>query len=315
MDNVIEVEGLQKHFRTAMRRRRVEAVRSVSFRVGRGEIFGFLGPNGAGKTTTIKTMVGLIRPTAGRVRVLGGDPGALSVMSRLGFLPEQPYFYDYLKPQELLDTFGRVFGMPAALRKRRIDELLARVGLDHARGRTLRKFSKGMVQRVGIAQALLNDPELVILDEPLSGLDPIGRKEVIDLIAELKAQGKTVFFSSHILADIERLCDRVVIIDRGVVRAEGTLGELLGAGRADKEILVEGDVAADALGGMPGVRRVDRIGPDTHRAVVAGDRSDEVLRQVLARGARVAGVTEQRMSLEALFLDRAFEGPQAREAE
>lgn len=315
MDNVIEVEGLQKHFRTAMRRRRVEAVRSVSFRVGRGEIFGFLGPNGAGKTTTIKTMVGLIRPTSGRVRVLGGEPGALAVMARVGFLPEQPYFYDYLKPQELLDTFGRVFGMPAALRKRRIDELLARVGLDHARGRTLRKFSKGMVQRVGIAQALLNDPELVILDEPLSGLDPIGRKEVIDLIADLKAQGKTVFFSSHILADIERLCDRVVIIDRGVVRAEGTLGELLGAGRADKEILVEGDVAADALGDLPGVRRVDRIGPDTHRAVVAGDRSDEVLRQVLARGARVAGVTEQRMSLEALFLDRAFEGPQAREAE
>lgn len=315
MENVIEVEGLRKHFRTAMRQRRVEAVRSVSFQVARGEIFGFLGPNGAGKTTTIKTMVGLIRPTAGRIRILGGEPGQLSVMARIGFLPEQPYFYDYLKPQELLDTFGRVFGLPAALRRKRIDALLAQVGLDHARGRTLRKFSKGMLQRVGIAQALLNDPDLVILDEPLSGLDPIGRKEVIDLIASLKARGKTVFFSSHILADIERLCDRVVIIDRGVVRAEGTLGDLLGAGRSDKEILVEGAGTGDELAALPGVRRVDQIGAGVHRVVAAGDRSDELLRYVLDRGARVTGVTEQRMSLEALFLDRAFEGPQAREAE
>ncbi len=309
MDNVIEVDGLRKHFRTGMRRKRIEAVRSVSFQVGRGEIFGFLGPNGAGKTTTIKTMVGLIRPSAGRIRILGGEPGALPIMDRVGFLPEQPYFYDYLRPQELLDTFGRVFGIPEPERRRRIDQLLSLVGLDDARGKTLRKFSKGMLQRMGIAQALVNDPDLVILDEPLSGLDPIGRKEVIDLIASLKANGKTVFFSSHILADIERLCDRVLIIDRGVVRAEGTLNELLGAGRSEKDVLVEGDLGTGELDTLPGVQRVDRIGATTYRVVVVGDTADALLRQVLDRGAHVLSVTERRMSLEALFLDRAFDGP------
>lgn len=309
MDNVIEVEGLKKHFRTAMRRKRVEAVRSVSFQVGRGEICGFLGPNGAGKTTAIKAIVGLIRPTAGRIRLLGGDPGALAVMARVGFLPEQPYFYDYLKPQELLDTFGRVFGLSAAERRRRIDRLLNQVGLDEARTKTLRKFSKGMLQRVGIAQALLNDPDLVILDEPLSGLDPIGRREVIDLIASLKSQGKTVFFSSHILADIERLCDRVVIIDRGVIRAEGTLNELLDTGRSEKEFLVQGNLEGAELATISGVLRVDHIGAAAHRVVVAGEASDAVLRQLLDRGVGILSVTERRMSLEALFLDRAFDGP------
>jgi ABC-2 type transport system ATP-binding protein len=315
LDNVIEVEGLKKHFRTAMRRKRVEAVRSVSFQVARGEIFGFLGPNGAGKTTTIKTIVGLIRPTAGRVRLLGGEPGALPVMARVGFLPEQPYFYDYLKPQELLDTFGRVFGLSAADRRRRIDRLLTQVGLDEARTKTLRKFSKGMLQRVGIAQALINDPDLVILDEPLSGLDPIGRREVIDLIASLKTQGKTVFFSSHILADIERLCDRVVIIDRGVVRAQGTLTELLDTGGSEKEILVEGELAGSELASISGVHRVDHVGAAVHRVVVAGEAADAALRQLLDRGVGVLSVTERRMSLEALFLDQAFDGPQGGESQ
>lgn len=309
MDNVIEVAGLRKEFRTAMRRKRVEAVRSVSFQVGRGEIFGFLGPNGAGKTTTIKTIVGLIRPTAGRVRLLGGEPGELPIMARIGFLPEQPYFYDYLKPQELLDTFGRVFGLPAGERRRRIDRLLGQVGLDEARTKTLRKFSKGMLQRIGIAQALINDPDLVILDEPLSGLDPIGRREVIDLIASLKNQGKTVFFSSHILADIERLCDRVVIIDRGLVRAEGTLGELLDTGGSEKEILVEAEMDGNGFARIAGVHRVDHVGAAVHRVVAAGEAGDAVLRQLLDRGVRIVSVTERRMSLEALFLDRAFDGP------
>jgi ABC-2 type transport system ATP-binding protein len=307
VDDVIVVEGLKKTFRTPFRRRKVEAVKGVTFRVRRGEIFGFLGPNGAGKTTTLKTLVGLIRPTAGRVEVLGGAPGDIRVMARLGFLPEQPYFYDYLKPGELLDIFGRIFGLPAAERARRIDRLLDLVGLSDARGRTLRKFSKGMLQRVGIAQALLNDPELVLLDEPMSGLDPVGRKEVLDLIASLKDQGKTVFFSSHILSDIERLCDRVVILHKGEVRHQGTLDELLAQGDR-REILVAGPLDA-AWAAREGVQRVERVGPTVTRVMVDAAASDATLRALLDARLEVLQVTDRRISLEELFVQTAGSGP------
>lgn len=311
MEDVIIVDGLKKNFRTPFRRKLVEAVRSATFAVHPGEIFGFLGPNGAGKTTTIKVLTGLIRPTAGTARILGGNPGDIKVMARLGYLPEQPYFYDYLKPEELLDIFGQIFGLSRSVRRKRIDSLLSRVGLDHARGRTLRKFSKGMIQRVGIAQALLNEPDLVILDEPLSGLDPMGRKEVIDIIASLKAQGRTVFFSSHILSDIERLCDRVVILDRGEIRAAGPLDELLAGGATEKEILVRGEADPDALADLPGVGRVDHVGNHVWRLVCGDARMDATLRAVLDCGFQVLAVTDHRMSLEELFLDRArgVEGP------
>lgn len=307
MDDVIVVEGLKKTFRTPFRRRRVEAVKGVSFQVRRGEIFGFLGPNGAGKTTTLKMLVGLIRPTAGRARVLGGEPGAIDVMARVGFLPEQPYFYDYLKPGELLDVFGQVFGLPRAERRRRIDALLDQVGLGDAKNRILRKFSKGMLQRVGIAQALLNDPEVVLLDEPMSGLDPIGRKEVIDLIAALKDQGKTVFFSSHILADIERLCDRVVILHKGEVRHAGTLQELLAQGDR-KEILVSGVLPGDWTG-RPGVFGVDRMGPSVTRIRIEAGASDTVLRTLLEERLEILQVADRRISLEELFVQTAGTGP------
>lgn len=307
MEEVIQVEGLQKTFRTPFVQRKVVAVREATFSVRRGEVFGFLGPNGAGKTTTLKVLVGLIRPSAGRVRVLGGDPATLSVMARVGYLPEQPYFYDYLTPRELLDVFGRIFGLSTGERRRRIDALLDRVGLQHARDRRLRKFSKGMLQRVGIAQALLNDPELVLLDEPMSGLDPVGRKEVADLIVSLKDQGKTIFFSSHILADIERLCDRVLILHRGEVRHFGDLDALLSRGDR-REVVVSGPWPRE-MEAFPGAGEPQRIGPDVHRLLVDREQTGEVLKRLLGAGLEVLQVSDRKVSLEDLFMATAGEGP------
>lgn len=306
LDEIIRVENLSKTFRTPFRRKRVDAVSNVSFVVRRGEIFGFLGPNGAGKTTTIKMLTGLIQPTAGTVSMLGGGPADLSVRARIGFLPEQPYFYDYLTPVELLDVFGRIFGIPARIRKERIESLLTQVGLFEARNRTLRKFSKGMLQRTGIAQALLNDPELVILDEPLSGLDPVGRKEVNDLIATLRQQGKTIFFSSHILADIERLCDRVVILDRGVTKAAGTLSELLTSDSGEREILAGGITDVSGLNGLDGVVRCETYGTDAVRIVCESAASDRLVGTLLRAGGTILGVNDRRISLEQLFVSRTI---------
>lgn len=304
MTPAIAVEGLSKTFRPPFRLKKVRAVRSVSFTVNPGEVFGFLGPNGAGKTTTIKVLTGLIRPTAGRATVLGGPPTSIEVKARVGFLPEQPYFYDYLKPTELLDIFGRLFGMDRGARRRRIHELLDLVGLAHAKDRTLRKFSKGMLQRVGLAQALLNDPELLILDEPMSGLDPIGRKEVADLVASLKASGKTIFFSSHILADIERLCDRVVILDRGELKAQGRLDDLLAGGRWEKEAVVRARPGGDPppIETWPGVIRVEEMDPGTFRVVTTGEGFGPVLQRLVEAGFEVVGAGDRRLSLEALIM-------------
>jgi ABC-2 type transport system ATP-binding protein len=216
--DVITVTDLAKTYRTPFRRRRVDALKGVSFTVARGEVFGFLGPNGAGKTTTIRCLMGLCAITGGKAEILGAPVPSRAARQRMGFLPEQPYFYDYLTVSELLDLGGRLAGMAAADRRARADKLIVRVGLDHARGLALKKFSKGMLQRAGLALALINDPELVVLDEPMSGLDPIGRKEVRDLILEERDAGKTVFFSSHILSDVESLCDRVAICVGGKIR-------------------------------------------------------------------------------------------------
>jgi ABC-2 type transport system ATP-binding protein len=298
----IEVRDLHKVFPVGFRRRKVYAVRGITFQVQPGDIFGFLGPNGAGKTTSIKVLTGLIRPSQGDVRLFGRDVEDLSVRQRLGYLPEQPYFYDYLTPVELLDHVGRLFGVPAALRARRIDELLASVGLRDARTRTLRKFSKGMLQRVGIAQALINDPELVILDEPLTGLDPIGRKEIMDLVLSLKERGKTVFFSSHILSDIERVCDRVAILRAGQLVAHGTLDELL----TRDGLLVEIEFHLPA-GTEPSVpfEALERLGPRL-RGQVDEARVEPVLAALIQQGARIQSVVRRRQSLEDLFLREAI---------
>lgn len=225
--STIQTHRLTKIFRDFWGRQRVRAVHGLDLEVQAGEIFGLLGPNGSGKSTTIKMLLGLLRPTAGQARVLGGAPDEVRLKHRLGYLPEESYLYPYLNAEETLDFYGRVFSLPRALRQRRADRWLRRLGLHDARRRRVGEFSKGMQRRLGLAQSLVNDPELLILDEPTSGLDPIGTREVKDLLLELKGAGKTVLLSSHLLADVESVCDRVAILHRGQLRALGTVAELL----------------------------------------------------------------------------------------
>ena len=224
---VLEIQDLHKTFFIGFFRKRVDAVRGVSFKVRDGDIFGLLGPNGAGKTTLIKTMMGLIHPSRGAVRIRGIDSRKPRSREGLGYLPENPYFHEYLNPRELLHLAGSLGGMSRAEIVRERDGLIEKVGLKDAIKRPLRKFSKGMLQRIGLAQALLTRPGLLVLDEPMSGLDPIGRKFVVDLIQDVNLQGTSVMFSSHILSDVERLCHRVVILNKGIKVAEGSLDELL----------------------------------------------------------------------------------------
>ncbi len=298
----IDVKDLTKTYRTPLARRKVEALRGVSFSVERGHIFGFVGPNGAGKTTTIRTLMGLIRPTTGTAMILGHAVPSRQARFKVGFLPESPYFYDYLTVGELLDLAGRLFGLSASVRKQRAGELIARVGLERAQSQSLKKFSKGMLQRAGLAQALMNDPELVVLDEPMSGLDPIGRKEVRDLIVELRDQGKTVFFSTHILSDVEAITDRVAIIARGQLQAHGTPNELvrktiLGI---DVTVRLPTDVELGEL--TAGADRVRRHGAELSLTLPADADVDAWLTRAHAAGAKIVQVTPRHETLEDLFL-------------
>src|SRR5262247_185331 len=226
--SVIEITNLTKDYEVGFwRKRKVRALDGLSLSIDGGQIFGFLGANGAGKTTTLKLLMRLIFPSGGSARILGHDIQDVSMHQRIGYLPENPYFYDYLTAREFLDYCAQIFGYPAATRRKRAADLMARVKLDEKRWDTqLRKFSKGMLQRVGLAQSLVNEPEIVFLDEPMSGLDPVGRREVRDLIASLRDDGKTVFMCSHILSDIEVLCDRVAILKHGQLAHVGALEEL-----------------------------------------------------------------------------------------
>ena len=304
----IEIEGLTKDYPTGfLHLRRARALDSLSLTVERGEIFGFLGGNGAGKTTTIKILMRLMAPTAGRARILGCDVADAAVRARIGYLPEAPYFYEYLTARELVEYCAELFGYGRAARRARAADLLRRVSLDEAAwDRQLRKFSKGMLQRVGLAQALVNDPELVVLDEPMSGLDPIGRRQVRDLIAALRAGGATVFFSSHIIADIEVLCDRVAILRRGRLSRVGRLDELRqhedSAGRL--EITVLGSSIAeleDALRKIEGARVT--ASPAGARIDVASEQHvDAALAAARGCGARLVSVQPVRQSLEELFV-------------
>ncbi|OQW96876.1 MAG: hypothetical protein BWK77_03335 [Verrucomicrobia bacterium A1] len=226
-ETMVEAAGLTKVFRDFWRRPRVRAVDGLSLSVGRGEVFGLLGPNGSGKSTTLKMVLGLLRPTKGRLVVAGRPPTDVRAKARIGYLPEESYLYPYLTAGETLDFYGRLFDLGGAERRRRIDELLAMIGLDHARKRLVGEFSKGMARRIGLAQALINDPDLVILDEPTSGLDPLGCRQMKDLILALARRGKTVLLSSHLLADVEDVCDRIVILYNGRVQAAGPIRELL----------------------------------------------------------------------------------------
>jgi ABC-2 type transport system ATP-binding protein len=297
MSAVIELRGLRKAFRGHLGVGRKVAVEGLDLAVNPGEIFGLLGPNGAGKTTTLKMMLGLLRPDAGAVRIFGRPPTDVAARRRLGFLPENPYFYDYLTAFEFLDLYGRLHGFKGAERKRRVDRAIARVGLAGCERTPLRKFSKGMIQRLGLAQAIQHEPELVILDEPMSGLDPIGRREVRDLILEHRAAGRTVFFSSHILQDAEMLCDRVAIVFKGKLRSVGKLDDLVSREAKWIEVSVRGSVPAE----LPGERTVAPDGTTLVR--VEGVPSlTRLLAAVPAAGGEVLSVWPRRETLEDLFL-------------
>ena len=312
-EQAIEVRDLVKTYRTPFRRRKVEALRGVSFSVERGRVFGFLGPNGAGKTTTIRVLMGLISATSGSCRIMGHPLPSQAARGRVGFLPEQPYFYDYLTVAELLDLAGRLFGLDRATRRRRADELIAKVGLDRARSQSLKKFSKGMMQRAGLAQALMNDPDVVVLDEPTSGLDPVGRKEVRELILELRDAGKTVFFSSHILSDVETVADQIAIVARGQIQSQGTPRELVGQSLLGTELVLRlagADDAADDDDARAAAERelatpaaaARRLGDELTVTLPADADVDAYLARARDLRAKVVSVVPRHETLEAVFL-------------
>ncbi|PYU19946.1 MAG: hypothetical protein DMG30_22725 [Acidobacteria bacterium] len=264
-----------------------------------GEIFGFLGPNGAGKTTTLKLLMGLVFPTAGSARILGMDANDPRVKAQIGFLPEQPYFYDYLTARELLEYYGQLSGVAAKDRAKKVEAMLQRVGLPDAGDIQLRKFSKGMLQRVGIAQAILHDPKVVFLDEPMSGLDPMGRREVRDLIEQLKKEGKTVFFSTHILSDAEALCDRVAIIHLGELRSVGVVADLTASMQGKVELIWRSAMVPASIRALGAECHITG---DTVRAVLAENKQDAAIDALRLEKLRLVSVTPVRATLEDYFL-------------
>jgi ABC-2 type transport system ATP-binding protein len=300
MEAVLAVDGLRKSYAPGFIPRRKDVLQGVSLRVEPGEIFGYLGPNGAGKTTTLKCLLGIVFPDAGTLTLFGLPHLSLRAKQRLGYLPESPYFYDHLTAREFLDFTARLFGLKRAEREERIAGLLERVGLADAARTPLRKFSRGMLQRAGLAQALVNDPDLLILDEPLGGLDPVGRKELRDIILEQKKRGKTVFLCSHILQDIEMICDRVAILVSGRVMSSGRLRDLVSEKILFTEVEISG-VKEEELAGL-GECLAGQEGRLLLK-VVGEDKVEEVLSLVLRRRGRVHSLLPRSLTLEDLFLD------------
>jgi ABC-2 type transport system ATP-binding protein len=303
---VLRIDALRKTYVAPFTGRKIESVRGVSLEVRRGEIFGFLGPNGAGKTTTIKMLMGLVRPTSGTMEILGTKAPSPDVMARVGFLPENPYVFPYLSPREFVTLCGRLSGLRGAALDRRVEEVVARVGLADAIDRAVTKLSKGMLQRVGLAAALVHDPELLVLDEPMSGLDPVGRKEVRDLVLEEKKRGRTVFFSSHILSDVEMLCDHVTILRKGQVVVAGDLHALLGAGKRRSEITLA-SVPPSLRDALAATEHPTRAVGERLVMEVEGDAAvKQIVEQAFAAGARLESVTPKRETLEELFVRKAL---------
>jgi ABC-2 type transport system ATP-binding protein len=306
-ETILQVDDLHKTFRVGFFRKAIEAVRGVSFEVKRGEIFGFIGPNGAGKTTSIKMILQLIYPDRGSARIFGRPTGDPETRKRLGYLPENPYIYTYLRPLEFLDLCGRLTGLDARARAKRSRELLERLALAHAADRPIGRFSKGMMQRLGICQALLHEPEFLILDEPLSGLDPIGRKDIRDILLEQRSLGRTLLFTSHVLSDVEMLCERVALVQRGKIVAYGRIDELLkpAVRRVEIELAnVSGELRAQLESSATELRDLQHC----WSVVVEGDaRVPEILGHALRQGAQVLAVTPHRERLEDLYLRKALE--------
>jgi len=302
MEQLVRVDGVVKDFRPGFGLRTKRVLHGISFSVNEGEIFGFVGPNGAGKTTTLKVLMGLIRATEGQASILGHDVRETDFRRHVGFLPENPYFYDFLTGREILDFYARLSGVDASRRAERVSTLLDWVGLSHAADARLRTYSKGMLQRTGIAQALVHDPNVIFLDEPMSGLDPIGRMEIRDLILRLRTEGKTVFMNTHILSDVEMVCDRVAIIVHGRIRYEGHIDHFLDDSGRRSEVVVAGiapevaqrleeDLGAELRG------HGERIAVRLHEKDVGS-----ALTLVLGSGADVVSVTPERASLEDIFM-------------
>ncbi len=298
--HALEIQGLAKDYAVGFWKKTSRtALKSLHLNITQGETFGFLGPNGAGKTTTLKLLMGIIFPTSGTATILGRDIGDPEVKRKIGFLPEQPYFYDYLSAPELLDYYAQLSGVPADIRKKRIGELLERVGLRDVGNKHLRKFSKGMLQRVGIAQAIIHDPEIVFLDEPMSGLDPVGRHDVRELIQHLKDQGKTIFFSTHILSDAEALCDRVGIIHKGELRGVGVVNDFRSSVADHTEVIWLG---AGALQSVTDLVSDTHITGDTVCGAVQSANLDRLLEKLRQQSARLISVTPINRTLEDYFL-------------
>jgi ABC-2 type transport system ATP-binding protein len=307
--DAIKTDGLTKHYKVGFwRPRPYIALDNLTLSVAKGEVFGFLGPNGAGKTTTLKLLMQLIYPTSGHAEILGSPVGDVGVRQRIGYLPENPYFYDNLTAEELLVYFARLFGCSASEGRQRASRLLDEVGIGPERRFQLRKFSKGMVQRIGIAQALINEPEVVFFDEPMSGLDPLGRREVRELILRLRDRGCTVFFSSHVLSDAEALCSRVAILAKGRLAASGTLDELTSVGSRGSELIVSG-LKADVLERLkPRITRATPLGDGRFSLELPSSAVPEQLIPDLA-GARIVSLNPLRGTLEDVFVEQVAAMP------
>lgn len=293
-----------------LRNRKTLALKDLTLDIQPGEIFGLLGPNGAGKTTTLKILMGIHFPTSGSATLMGKPLGTRSVKAKIGFLPENPYFYDYLKGWEFLDFYGQLYGMSRRKRRAKIEQLLDQVSLSHAANRPLRGYSKGMTQRIGLAQALMNDPEIIFLDEPQSGLDPLGRKEVRDIILSLREQGKTVFFSSHILSDAEMICDRVGILYRGELKSIGALGDLLSTKVTEWEIVLRGLSDERIEPFRSRLKHINKVNGDCWAISEKEALTNEIVREAVASGAELVSLTPRRESLEDYFI-REVQGPKA----
>jgi ABC-2 type transport system ATP-binding protein len=298
----IEILNLEKTYRVGFWHRRPKvALRPLCLTIEEGEVFGFLGPNGAGKTTTLKLLMGLVSPTAGTARILGMEIDDPRVKAQIGFLPEQPYFYDHLTARELLTYYAQLSGVPAKERRERVDASLARVGIVESAGVQLRKYSKGMLQRVGLAQAILHNPRVVFLDEPMSGLDPMGRREVRELIQQLRSEGKTVFFSTHILSDAEALCDRVAVIHQGELRGVGSVAELTKQAQGKVEVIfcAKGVPAAFARLGSEA-----RASGDLVNAIIRQEQQEEALEILRQERIRLISLAPVRTSLEEFYVEK-----------